>query len=304
MINLLRQLCKIPSPSGDERAISDYVLQHIQQQQSTWKTKPQLFFGDEFQHCIVLVFGKPRTAVFAHLDNIGFTVRYGTELVKIGGPRCVSGYKLTGTDSKGKVTCQLLVDSEGALSYESERLIDRGTNLSFMMDFREDENFIQSCYIDNRLGVAVALKLCETLENGIVIFSTWEEHGGGSVPYLAKFIYENYKIKNSLICDITWVTEGVATGKGVAVSMRDSGLPRKEYIYKICDILKKNNLPFQLEVESSGGSDGNELQKQPYPIDWCFVGAPEDHVHTPDEKVHKADIDSMLKAYQLLMAHL
>ncbi len=304
MINLLRQLCNIPSPSGDEKAISDFVLQYIQQQQTTWKTRPELFHGDEFQHCIVLVFGKPRTAVFAHLDNIGYTVRYGTELVKIGGPRSVSGYKLRGTDSKGNVECELIVDAEGALSYQCHRMIDRGTNLSFKMDFREDENFIQSCYIDNRLGVAVALKLCETLENGIVIFSTWEEHGGGSVPFLAKFIYENYQIKNSLISDITWVTEGVASGKGVAVSMRDSGLPRKEYIYKIRDILQRNNLPFQLEVESSGGSDGNELQKQPYPIDWCFVGAPEDHVHTPDEKVHKADIDSMLKAYQLLMAHL
>ncbi len=304
MYVLLRKLCSIPSPSGDEREISEFVLSYIQQQQSTWKVQPELFYGDEFQHCIIAVFGKPRTAVFAHLDNIGFTVRYGDQLVKIGGPKTASGYELHGRDSKGDINCELHVDEENNLTYKATREIDRGTNLSFRMNFREDDQFVQSCYLDNRLGVTVALKLCESLENGVIVFSCWEEHGGGSVPYITKFLYENYKIKNALISDITWITEGVTHGEGVAVSMRDSGLPRRDYIYKIISILKNNNVKFQLEVESSGGSDGNEIQKQPYPIDWCFIGAPEDFVHSPDEKVHKKDIQSMLQAYTVLMKEL
>ena len=86
--------------------------------------------------------------------------------------------------------------------------------------------------------------------------------------------------------------------------MRDSGIPRKEYINKIIKIARDNEIPFQLEVESAGGSDGNALQQSPYPWDWCFVGAPEDNVHTEDEKVHKFDIDAMVKAYQVLMKNL
>jgi di/tripeptidase len=43
------------------------------------------------------------------------------------------------------------------------------------------------------------------------------------------------------------------------------------------------------------------LQKQPYPIDWCFVGAPEENVHSPDEKVNKEDIQSMLEMYKYLV---
>ncbi|MEP7264985.1 MAG: M20/M25/M40 family metallo-hydrolase [Bacteroidota bacterium] len=304
MFDLLRKLCTIHSPSGDEKDISTFVLTYINQHQSSWKYQPQLFYGDEFQDCIIAVFGKPRTAVFAHLDNIGYTVRYGNELVKIGGPRSVSGYTLVGKDSKGDVECELETDEEGILSYKYNREIDRGTNLSFKMNFREDDHYIQSCYLDNRLGVAVALTLCETLKDGIIVFSCREEHGGGSVPFLAKFIYENYKVKNTIICDITWITHGVVHGKGVALSMRDSGLPRRAYIYKLKEILEKHNIPFQLEVESSGGSDGNELQRQPYPFDWCFVGAPEDFVHTPDEKVHKDDVASMLNAYRVLMENL
>ena len=107
-----------------------------------------------------------------------------------------------------------------------------------------------------------------------------------------------------MISDITWVTKGVKAGKGVVISLRDSAIPRKSYVNKIIDITKTTNIPFQLEVESSGGSDGNEIQSSRYPIDWCFIGAAEQNVHSPKEKVHKQDIKSMLKIYELLMKEL
>ena len=301
-MQLLRRLCGIQATSGNEAKIQEYLLDYIQAEKKNWKVQPEIIHGDSFQHCIILVFGEPRTAVYAHIDNIGFQVRYENQLVKIGGPRTVSGYKLVGNDSQGNIECELKVDDENnALTYVFNRPIDRGTPLSFKPNFREDSQYVQSCYLDNRLGMYNVLKLAETLENGVIVFSCWEEHGGGSVPYIAKYLWERFELKKALISDITWVTEGVHHGKGVAVSIRDSGIPRRVYVDKIASILQQHEIPFQLEVESSGGSDGNELQKQPYPIDWCFIGAPEDLVHTPDEKVHKSDIDSMLKAYRILM---
>jgi putative aminopeptidase FrvX len=57
-------------------------------------------------------------------------------------------------------------------------------------------------------------------------------------------------------------------------------------------------------VEGMGSSDGRELQLSPYPFDWCFVGAPEQNPHTPDEKVHKDDIKSMIALYEVLMKDL
>ena len=172
------------------------------------------------------------------------------------------------------------------------------------MNFKETKNYVQSCYMDNRLGLWNALKVAETLDNGLIVFSCWEEHGGGSVGFLTNFIYTKYNIHQALISDITWVTKGVKAGKGVVISLRDSAIPRKSYVNKIIDITKTTNIPFQLEVESSGGSDGNEIQSSPYPIDWCFIGAAEQNVHSPKEKVHKQDIKSMLKIYELLMKEL
>jgi len=188
--------------------------------------------------------------------------------------------------------------------YLLDRDIERGTDLSFVPNWRDDKEYIQCCYMDNRLGVWNALQLAETLENGVICFSTYEEHGGGTVGYLAKYMFENWGVRQALISDITWVTEGVLHGKGVALSMRDSGIPRRSWLNRIIAFAEESKIPFQLEVESAGGSDGNQLQKSPYPFDWLFIGAPEDFVHTPNEKVHKKDIESMVTMYKYLMARL
>ena len=299
---LLHQLCQIHAPSGNEAAMKEFILDYVRQHQASWSVQPTVISGDEFQDCLLLVFGKPRTVVFTHLDSIGFTVRYNNQLVKIGGPQLEDGFQLVGEDSQGKVEGTLKLDEENSrLLFLADREVERGTELVFKCDFRETPATVQSCYLDNRLGLWCALQVARTLQNGILAFSCWEEHGGGSVSYLSRYIYERYKIRQALICDITWVTEGVEAGKGVAISLRDSLIPRRSYVQKLIAIARESGIPFQLEVEGTGGSDGKELQHSEMPWDWCFVGAPEDNVHTPDELVHKADIEAMVQLYEVLM---
>ena len=303
-MKLLKQLCKIHAPSGEEYNITKFILQYIKENQKKWKEKPILHYGNGFQDNIIMVFGKkPKTAIFAHLDSIGFTVKYNNEIVKIGSPNSNEGIILVGKDSKGKVEGKIIKNRK-KIFIDFNRKIDRGTSLTYKVNFRENKSFIQSCYIDNRLGVWNALEAAKTLKNGIIVFSTWEEHGGGSTGYLGKFIYDNYKVKQALISDITWITEGIKHGKGCVISLRDSGIPRRLFVNKIIDIANNSNIKYQLEVEDAGGSDGNELQKSNYPWDWCFVGAPENNVHSPNEKVHKKDINSMVDLYKVLMQKL
>ena len=302
--SILKEMCSIHAPSGSEYLMTEYVLNYIQNNQSKWKVKPQILHDGDFQDSIVLVFGEPKTAIFAHLDSIGFTVGYGSSLIKIGGPQTESGYKLVGKDSKGDIECELFVDEEGDISYIFDREIDRGTTLTFKCEFIEENGYIESCYLDNRLGVFNALKVAETLDNGIICFSCYEEHGGGSAQFLGKYIYENYQVRNALISDITWVTSGVQHGNGVAISMRDSGIPRRKFLNQIIHIAKQSDIPFQLEVESAGGSDANTLHRSSFPFQWCFIGAAEDNVHSPNEKVAIQDFESMIDLYKVLMEKL
>ncbi|MCF8257798.1 MAG: aminopeptidase [Flavobacteriales bacterium] len=305
-MKLLRKLCAIHAPSGNEGAMTEFLLAHIQQNLSRWKVQPKVLAGGLFQENIILVFGdRPRTAIFAHIDSIGFTVRYGHQLVKIGGPVLQDGIALVGSDSAGAVECTLTVDEHSnALGYSYHRELDRGTDLTFRPDFRETHDTVQCCYMDNRLGVWNALQVAETLEEGIIVLSTREEHGGGAVGFLGRHVFEEYGVHRALISDITWVTEGVRAGQGVAISMRDRGLPRRNYLNSIIALAKESGIPFQLEVEGSGGSDGLELQSSPYPWEWVFIGAPEDHVHSPDETVHKHDISAMVEMYRFMMKRL
>jgi putative aminopeptidase FrvX len=303
-MKLLKQLCEVHAPSGEESAMKDFLLKYIQKTKKGWKTKPEIYHGEGFQDCIVLAFGKPRTAIFAHMDSIGFTVRYFNQLLPIGSPDADAGTILVGEDSLGPIECELEFDKDHHAFYKFGRQIERGTSLTYKIDFREDKNFILTPYLDDRLGVYVALQIAETLKDGVIVFSCWEEHGGGSVPYLAKFIYEKWKIQQALIADITWVSDGVEHAKGVAISMRDRNVPRKEFVNRVIAIAKKRKQLFQLEVEGMGSSDGRELQVSPYPFDWCFVGAPQTGAHTPDEKVHKKDIQSMIDLYGWLMKDL
>ncbi|MCW5910017.1 MAG: M20/M25/M40 family metallo-hydrolase [Cyclobacteriaceae bacterium] len=302
--SLLHQLCQVHAPSGEESPLQQFLIQHVRKESKHWKAKPELIFGEEFQDCLILKFGKPRTAIFAHMDTVGFTVRYFNQLLSIGSPDAEAGTRLVGQDAHGPIECELEFDKENHAFYKFGRAIERGTSLTYKISFRESKDYIESPYLDNRLGIYSALKVAETLKDGLIIFSCWEEHGGGAVGYLADYIYRKFKVRQALISDITWVTEGVHHGKGVAVSLRDRNLPRKKFVDKIVKLAVKHKIDHQLEVEGMGSSDGGELQRSPVPFDWCFVGAPEHAAHTPHEKVHKYDIATMIALYKVLMNEL
>jgi putative aminopeptidase FrvX len=302
-INTILELLEIQSVSSDESNIKEFLLNFVIERKHSWKVSPEIHQGAELHDCLLLKFGKPKTAVFAHMDTIGFMSRYENQLVPVGGPEVIEGAVLVGKDSLGPIRCKIFIRDDH-IFHDFARAIDRGTLLSFEQDVHMDDEFIQAAYLDNRLGIYNALKLCETLENGWVVFSTYEEHGGGSMPYILRYIHETSPVNQALISDITWVTEGILHGKGVAISIRDKFIPRKKYIDKILELAEKSKIPFQLEVEGHGASDGREIQFSPYAIDWCFIGAPEDNVHTPYEKVALSDLEDMIKMYQYLMAHL
>jgi putative aminopeptidase FrvX len=303
-MDLIEQLISVPSPPGDELAMRDFIIGYVQKNMASFKTLPSLVFGDGFQNCLALIFGKPRTAVLAHMDTVAYMTGYGTDLLEMGSPAGEAGSLLSGTDAEGAIACSLATGKNKRPAYEYNRPIERGTQLTYTPSFKETENYIEATYLDNRIGIYNALKLAETLENGMVVFSCWEEHSGGSTGYLARYIFEEYKIQQTLISDITWASAGVRQGNGVAISLRDAGIPRRAYLNQVIALAKQSGIAYQLEVEQHGSSDGGEIQRSPYPIDWCFVGPPSTGMHTAREKIHKSDLEDMLGLYRYLMERL
>lgn len=302
-MDLLNELLNIQGVSGDESPMTEFLMQYIEKRIKKWKVRPEVFFGEKFHDCLLLKFGKPRTAVFAHLDTVGFTARYEDQLVPIGGPEAEVGTRLVGNDSLGPISCKIK-ESGDTIRHDFPRRVDRGTRLSFEQNIRIDGEFIQAAYLDNRLGIYNCLNLCEEMTDGWIVFTTYEEHGGGSMPFLLSFIQQNAPIKQALISDITWITEGVHHHQGVVISLRDKMIPRRKFLDKVIALAEQSGVPYQLEVEGIGGSDGREVQFSPFAIDWCFIGAAEDNVHSPNEIVSLADLEAMIGLYRYLIDHL
>lgn len=305
---LLKTLCAIPSASGDEGKMRDFLLDYFSKNSKNFKVTPKVYSGAGFQDMVIAIFGEPTTAVLAHTDTVGFTVAYKHELYKIGGPKAKEGTILVGEDSKGKIECTLKIEKkkkkEDIFKYEASRTIDPGTNLTYAPDWKETKQYVKSAYMDNRLGVWNALELAHTITNGALVFTTYEEHGGGGAQFAGKFLQDNFGVQQALISDVTLLSDSIKHKKGVAISMRDRGIPRRSFLNRVIAIAQDNDVKYQLEVEKAGGSDGNSLQSSSFAWDWCFIGPPEDNYHQPGEKVHKDDIAEMQKLYRALLANL
>jgi putative aminopeptidase FrvX len=300
MPGLLKSLCEVHSPSGEEWKMKDFILEYIDKNSTAWVQKPIIVEGEHFQDCLILLFGNPKIAAFAHMDTTGFTVRYQDQLVPIGGPEVGGGEIVQGFDALGEIECTLLMDEDGYIRYQFGRGIATGTSLVYKSNYVDRKQHIQSPYLDNRIGIYNLLKVAETIEDGALVFSAWEEHGGGSVPFLVKYLYEKFRIDKMLVSDVTWATEGVHLKGGVVISYRDRSIPRRSFIDQIIKIAAENQILYQEEVEAHGASDGREIQASPYPIDWCFIGPPIENVHTNKERIEKSDLEWTIKFYKLL----
>lgn len=298
--NLLEELCKIQATSGDESKLKDFIIDHVNQHSKKWRSVPKIIEGEGFQDNLILVFGQPKTAFYSHLDSVGFTCRYQNQLLTIGSPEAETGDKLIGNDGLGPIECAITIDSNGNSMHDFSRRIDPGTTLVYKPNFIKQEESITSPYLDNRLGVFALLQLANVLENGVLVFSTYEEHGGGSAAFLAQHLYHTYSITKSIIVDVTWVTEGIQFGHGPVVSLRDAYIPRKKFVSEITTLLDESSFIYQLEVEASGGSDGSEIQRSSLPVDWCFIGVPINNPHAPNEEANVFDIVRLVSLLETL----
>ncbi len=318
-LGLLETIAAIPSTAGDEGKMRDFIVNYFANNAKSFQTTPQVFSGPGFQDMVIAVFGEPRTAVFAHTDTVAYTVGYNKALIKIGNPKAKDGTKLVGVDSKGEIKCTLVSkkpDAKGKkkkkakkgedeiLTYAYSRAIAPGTVLTYAPNFKATKEFVKTPYLDNRLGVWNALQQAKWLKNGALVFSTYEEHGGGAAQFAGRFLQENFSVQQALISDVTLLSDSIKHKQGVAISMRDRGIPRRSFVNHIIAIAKENEINFQLEVEKAGGSDGNALQDSSYAWDWCFIGPPEDNYHQPGEKVSKTDIKEMVALYRVLLEEL
>ncbi len=288
-IALLSSLLAIDSPAGDEHRMADWLINWLEAHAPDCAVT-------RLRDCLVVAKGEqPTTAIFAHIDTIGYTVAYAGDVYPIGHPATPEEHnrvRVLGVANDQFGTLKKRKSGEWKLDgldcAPGDRLVTAASPI-----FDAENKTVTSPYLDNRGGIYAALQTLLHAKQVVVAFTTGEETGGSGAKLCARHIYETLGVANAIISDITWHTKHVHCGKGVAISRRDSGIPSQRFLDKILQLANASGISYQIEIESSGGSDGQGIENSGYPIDWVFIGAPEKRPHTPTEQLDLADLDAM-----------
>lgn len=295
-MQLLTQLQAIPGPSGDEGRIADFL-----------ETRCNQIAGANVRRTgdlLLVTRGKPKVAVFAHIDTIGFTQAYDRLLYPLGSPKIEGGERIRSVDGKheGRIRVrQHDKETEWRLTGSKG---EPGMRWVYAAPLKIKRNQVSGPYLDNRAGVWNAVRVLERCENVAIVFSPGEEHTGHGASMGARLIYNDLGIAQALISDITWHTKWIKQDKGPAISLRDRVPPRQRFLEEVLTAAEESGLPYQREIEKDGGSDGSYIERSAYPIDWVFIGAPEKRTHTPRESCKISDLWATVDLYCALIKRL
>jgi putative aminopeptidase FrvX len=285
-LDLLWDLLTLDGPSGDEGQTADWLEDRLARELPDAHVER---LGDSL---LARRGEKPAVAVFAHLDTTGWTMGYDKRLLPIGGPEGKPGDPIrpAGMPDAGNTLARR---RDGSWKVRGKTPSAPGSRWVYAAAPQQEGSVIAAPYLDNRAGVWAALHVLRRCPSVAVAFTTYEETRGVGALLCARRLSETHGIRRALIADLTWHTKHVRCGRGVAVSLRDSCLPRRPYLDRVLALAEGSGLPFQREIESEGGSDGAALDRSGVPFDWVFVGAPEKGAHTARERVHICDLQGM-----------
>lgn len=285
---LLLDLMKVESPSGNEGAMTQFLTRELLKPR--YEKSIRDVRGD---NTIIVHKGDPKFAIMAHLDTVGYTVGYNKKLINIGQPNSKKGDQLIADDYRAKIGKKL--------KYASVGKIPPGTPLSFYHPPKIKKGFIQGAYLDNRIGIFLALEALSASENIAVVFTAREETDQSGAASAARYLADIHQITAYFIADITWATKHIKVGKGVVISGRDETLPRADLLAMACNTAREKEIRWQLELESVGMSDGHGVLQSATFSGFCFIGVAIKNYHSPREKASLADIYEAHKLYTSLV---
>ncbi len=285
-LDLLWEMLKRDSPAGDEGPLVGWLEAWLAREMPDAAAER---LGDSL---VVTRGAKPTIAVFAHLDTTGWTLGYDKRLIRIGGPDGEPGDRVrpAGQPDTGNTLARR---KDGSWKVRGKTSARPGSRWVYAGLPAFSGSRITAPYLDNRAGTWAALYALRACPEVAAAFTVQEETGGMGAQICARHLFEAHGISKALIADLTWHTKHIKCGLGVAVSLRDSSVPRQRYLDCVLALAEASGLPFQREVEAHGGSDGAGIDRSGIPMDWVFIGAPEKDPHTARERVDVSDLQSM-----------
>ena len=335
MIELMKELCALPGPSGCEDAVRAFVLKRV---------KP---FADEIRTDAignVMVFRKGRktldrpVAVCAHMDEVGVIIKKITEdgMLKFGfvggvDPRVGIGRPVRFGDVPGVIgikavhlttaaerctmpkTKNLYIDIGATSRAAAEKLVslgDYGVFDSAVVEF--GDGLIKAKAIDDRVGCAALLRLLEDEPpvDTWFCFTVQEETGLRGAASMAFALDPGFAmvLEGTTAADLAEVKGADAVCRvrgGVVLPFMDGATIYDAALFELLrDACIRRGIPWQTKTRVAGGTDAGRIHRSRAGVRVCAAAAPVRYIHSPSSVAAKADCEAVLAAARAFLEEL
>lgn len=276
--------------------------------------------------------GGRSVAIAAHMDEIGFLVRFVEDsgylrLQPVGGfdartlvaqrvkVHVESGDALPGVLQPGAKPIHLLKEGESKELKLEEFFVDLGlpaedvkerVSIGDMVTMRRDlemiGDMVVSKALDDRLGLYVmleAVKAAGNVDAELYPVATVQEEVGLRGATTAAFGVKPdiaVALDTTIAGDIPGIPTDAAVTRlrgGTAIKVFDSSqLPNRKLVAHLREIAEAHNIPFQLEVLPRGGTDAGAFQRAQDGVITATISIPSRYVHTVNEMASMGDIQA------------
>lgn len=333
LIDLLRELCLINAPSGEEYKVSARIKKEIES------------FADEVYEDYIgnlITFKKgtdssKKLMVCAHMDEVGFIVKKITDdgylkFEEVGeiDPRVILSKEVAVGDKrvKGVVgsaaihltkkderknapqTDALYIDIGAKDSDEAKKHVSLGDYVSFESGFFVFGNsLISSKGLDDRAGCAV---MCFLIKENMkydtyFVFTSGEEIGlRGASAAANALLPDSALVLECTSCadfpNISAQEHVTKMGEGAAISLMDARtIYDKEVATELKKIADEKKIPIQYKKSTAGGNDSGAISLAGKGVKMACLSLPCRNLHAPNSIISIDDLKSM---YELSKAYI
>jgi len=333
MIDILKALCEIQSPSGAEHALRDKVISLIDGF-CDWHT-------DAMGNILAVKKGVKeagkRILFSAHMDEVGLIVTSILEdgflsFAPVGGisPEVLAGRAVIIGDIPGVVGIKpfhlqdaderkqplkiddLYIDIGAVSKADAEKYISPGAMGTFATDFIElSKSKLAARGLDDKAGVAVLIDVIRNVDlpcDVYFAFTVQEEIGcrGAKTAAFALKPDVAVTVETTTAADLPDTPEHERVcelSRGAALSFMDhSALYDRPLLERIKGIAEKNNIPWQLKSVVAGGNDSSAFQQTGQGSRVAAVNVPCRYLHSGSCVIDTTDLLAVRKLCEAIIS--
>ncbi len=323
MFNTLEKLINIPSPSGFEENIAEFIKMEI----SPFVDKVYI---DILGNVIARKTGMgAKIMLTAHMDEIGLIstfadeqgfIRFSTlgcpdlksfvsnKVSFLNGVNGILGYEKK-CELKDFSFEKCFIDIGVCNKEEALALVPIGTAAVINSSIIMQNNKIISKGLDDKIGVFILIEVIKKIAGSpndlSFVFTVQEELGLRGAKTASFEIEADYAINVDVTSTRDISTDNkmaVNLGKGVAIKIKDKGIIcHKKMTTTLIETAKSGEIPYQLEVLEQGSTDIGTVHISKSGVICGGISIPARYIHSQNEMVDTDDVNNAIKLLIFLL---